>query len=205
MKKKFCILWLLLVALFIGAQVRAAQERIAAGTKDAEMSVSEHEVVYHTTAAQVSSAPIQTTSVPAETATPQFPEFTYCRDWNKQDADLLARIAMAEAEGESLQSKEYVILTVLNRVQSVSFPDTIKEVIFEEHNGVYQFSCIGNGRWDRCNEPTPECYEAVENVRNASYDISEGALYFECCTDTDNWHSRNLEYLYTSDNIRFYK
>lgn len=202
MKKKFCILWLLLVVLFVGAQVRAAHNRAAntaAEVKDTEVSVVKHNAVQCTMAAQIDTTPIQTT-VP-----PEYPEFTYCRNWNKRDVDLLARIAMAEAEGESLQSKEYVILTVLNRVQSAGFPNTIEGVIFEEHNGVYQFSCIGNGRWERCSEPSPECYEAVENVRNASYDISEGALYFECCTDADNWHSRNLEYLYTSDNIRFYK
>ena len=37
------------------------------------------------------------------------------------------------------------------------------------------------------------------------YDYSGGATYFENCADEDNWHSRNLEFLYESEGIRFYK
>ncbi|MBD5477848.1 MAG: cell wall hydrolase [Lachnospiraceae bacterium] len=132
------------------------------------------------------------------------PAFTYPKDWNSNDSYLLARIAMAEAEGESIQAKTLVILTVLNRVQSGEFPDSIEEVIFQCRNGTYQFSCIGNGRWDRV-EPNEECWEAVRVVQEAEYDYSGGCLYFENCADEDNWHSRNLEYLYQCDSLRFYR
>jgi hypothetical protein len=48
-------------------------------------------------------------------------------------------------------------------------------------------------------------YEAVKIANEAKYDYSDGALYFESCADEDNWHNRNLEFLYESDGLRFYK
>lgn len=129
-----------------------------------------------------------------------YPEFTYSKDWSANESYLLARIAMAEAEGCNTQTKTLIIMCVLNRVWSDEFPDTIEEVIFQEN----QFSPIDNGRWDRV-EPNEDCYEAVKVVMEAKYDYSGGATYFENCADEDNWHSRNLEFLYESEGIRFYK
>lgn len=130
----------------------------------------------------------------------EYPTFTYSKDWDAEDSYLLARIAMAEAEGCNTQTKTLIIMCVLNRVWSDEFPDTIEEVIFQEN----QFSPIDNGRWDRV-EPNKDCYEAVKVVMEAKYDYSGGATYFENCADEDNWHSRNLEFLYESEGIRFYK
>lgn len=129
-----------------------------------------------------------------------YPEFTYSKDWSVEDSYLLAKIAMAEAEGCNTRTKTLIIMCVLNRVWSDEFPDTIEEVIFQEN----QFSPIDNGRWDRV-EPNEDCYEAVKVVMEAKYDYSGGATYFESCDNEDNWHSRNLEYLYESEGIRFYK
>lgn len=118
---------------------------------------------------------------------------------------LLAKIAMAEAEGESLETKMLVILTVLNRVKSNAFPDTVHDVIFQNRNGVYQFSPVmSGGRW-WTTEPNEECWKAVTAVFNLEYDISEGALYFEACKNKNNWHSRNLTFICQSSNTRFYK
>lgn len=145
-------------------------------------------------------ADIQEDEAEAETATHMYPKFTYSRDWDYEDSYLLAKIAMAEAESCNTQTKTLVIMCVLNRVCSDEFPDTIEEVIFQEN----QFSPISDGRWDRV-EPNEDCYEAVKIVMEAKYDYSGGALYFESCADKDNWHSRNLEFLYESEGIRFYK
>ena len=129
-----------------------------------------------------------------------YPEFTYSKDWSEEESYLLAKIAMAEAEGCNTQTKTLIIMCVLNRVWSDEFPDTIKEVIFQKN----QFSPINDGRWDRV-EPKEDCYEAVKAVMEAKYDYSGGATYFESCSNEDNWHSRNLEFLYESQGIRFYK
>lgn len=142
----------------------------------------------------------QTEEESSEVEVDYYPEFTYSKDWSAKESYLLARIAMAEAEGCNTQTKTLIIMCVLNRVWSDEFPDTIEEVIFQEN----QFSPIDNGRWDRV-EPNEDCYEAVKVVMEAKYDYSGGATYFENCNDEDNWHSRNLEFLYESEGIRFYK
>ena len=130
----------------------------------------------------------------------------YCRNLSENDKLMLAKIAMAEAEGESINTKIFVILTVLNRVESENpyFPDTVKEVIFQNNDGVYQFSPIVPGGRYWTTEPTKECWEAVEIVNYMEDDISEGALYFEACSG-ESWHSRNLEFLFESDGVKFYK
>ena len=133
-----------------------------------------------------------------------YPNFTYSKDWDVEESYLLAKIAMAEAEGCDLKTKCYIILTVLNRVWDEEFPNTIEEVIYEKRGGVCQFTPIGDGRWDKV-KPNEECWLAVEMVMSSEYDFSEGALYFENCRNEDNWHSRNLQFLYESDGMRFYK
>lgn len=140
-------------------------------------------------------------SAEAETVTySMYPEFTYSKDWDADDAYLLAKIAMAEAEGESIQGKTLVILVVLNRVWSADFPNSIHDVIFQEN----QFEPIGNGRWDKV-EPDADCWEAVYIVETARYDYSGGALYFESVDSDSTWHSKNLEFLYQVGNHKFYK
>ena len=132
---------------------------------------------------------------------------TYGQNWSEKDKEQLAKIAMAEAEGCDLKTKVLVILVILNRVQSQNFPDSISEVIFEKSGNVYQFSpCIPGGRY-YTTSPNSDCYEAVEIVANMDKesDYSQGALYFECCENPDNWHSKYVEYVYEREGMRFYK
>ena len=65
---------------------------------------------------------------------------------SKEEKELLAIITMAEAEGESEKGKRLVIDTVLNRVDSKKFPNTITDVIYQRN----QFTSTFNGRMDRC-------------------------------------------------------
>ena len=128
----------------------------------------------------------------------------YDRGISDSDQYLLAKLAMAEAEGESLETKILIIMVVINRTENRDFPDTIEEVIFEKTKDVYQFSpVIPGGRW-WTTEPNEECFEAVRIVNSTPYDISDGALYFEACAG-ESWHSRNLTLICESDNTRFYK
>lgn len=66
----------------------------------------------------------------------------------KDEIELLALIAVAEAEGESEEGKRLVIDTVLNRVDSPRWPDTIHEVIHQSG----QFAPMSNGRAERCKD-----------------------------------------------------
>jgi spore germination cell wall hydrolase CwlJ-like protein len=134
-----------------------------------------------------------------------YPEFTYSKDWDVDDIYYLAKIAECEAGNQNIQTKTLVIMTVLNRVESDKFPETIYEVITQNDGNIYQFSpCIPGGSW-YVTEPSKDSYEAVYVVLESKYDYSGGALYFESCEETENWHSKNLEFLYQSEDIRFYK
>lgn len=66
--------------------------------------------------------------------------------FSEEDIDLIALLTMAEAESESEYGKRLVIDTVLNRVDSEHFPDTVYGVIYQEN----QFSPISDGRIERC-------------------------------------------------------
>lgn len=112
---------------------------------------------------------------------------------------MLMKIAMAEAEGESVEGKALVMLVVLNRVWDDDFPGTIEEVIFEPG----QFSPVKEGGRYYTTEPNSECYEALELVMQG-WDESQGALYFESC-EGDSWHSQNLEFLFQEGKHKFYK
>lgn len=118
---------------------------------------------------------------------------------SKDEKQILLRIAMAEAEGEGVYGKAYVIRVVLNRVQSEEFPDTIKKVVFQRN----QFSPVkDNGRyWDV--EPDAECYEAYNMIENG-WDESAGALYFSR-TGSSPWMQENTTFLYEVGNHSFYR
>lgn len=113
------------------------------------------------------------------------------------DEYLLAKIAMAEAEDQSTEGKALVMLVVLNRVNSGSFPDTVSDVIFD--NG--QFSPVADGRYDAV-EPNEDCWKALDLIQSG-WDESQGALYFESKSKSE-WHRKNLQYLFQSGSHYFY-
>lgn len=196
------LVWHIIIITIIMIIALCNMPRVIAEKEDTSKSVSES-YSNKTTTPYVSNLVTfepQTEEESSEVEVDYYPEFTYSKDWSAKESYLLARIAMAEAEECNTQTKTLIIMCVLNRVWSDEFPDTIEEVIFQEN----QFSPIDNGRWDRV-EPNEDCYEAVKVVMEAKYDYSGGATYFENCADEDNWHSRNLEFLYESEGIRFYK
>ena len=82
-----------------------------------------------------------------------------------EDIDLLALVTMAEAEGESERGKRLVISTILNRIDSEHFPDTIEDVIYQKN----AFTSMWNGRVDRCyvtDEIRQLVLEELENRTN---------------------------------------
>ena len=147
------------------------------------------------------------TEEPTTQAPPKFQEL-HSMDWSGEESYLLAKLAMAEAEGESTEGKAMVIMVVLNRVWAEGFPDTIEEVIMQhnEKTGVYQFTPVmPGGRWWRV-EPDEDCWAALDLIMLHGWDESEGALYFEATYNGENtWHSKNLEYIKTVGNHNFYK
>ena len=90
---------------------------------------------------------------------------------SKEHLELLATLLMAEAEGETELGKRLVIDTVLNRVDSRMFPNTIEDVVFQP----MAFSSI----WD---ERFYDCYVTAENFEIAKQETegrtNEDVLYF---------------------------
>ena len=115
-----------------------------------------------------------------------------------EDDYLLAKIAMAEAEGEDTEGKALVIRVVLNRVHGDGFPDTIKEVIYQPR----QFTPISDGRFDRV-EPDADCWQALSMIDLDDWDESMGATYFES-ENKSTWHEENLDFLFQHGSHYFY-
>lgn len=119
--------------------------------------------------------------------------------WTAEEAQMLVTLAMAEAEGEDTEGKALVILVVLNRAESDSFPDSIEEVIFQEN----QFSPAKPGHRYYTVAPNADCWAALEMVESG-WDESQGALYFERNAEKETWHSKNLIELFVHGKHTFY-
>lgn len=98
---------------------------------------------------------------------------------SREDVELIALVTMAEAEGECEEGKRLVIDTILNRVDSEHFPDTVYEVIYQPN----QFSSMWNGRVDRCEVREDICdlvYEELESRRNYDVVFFTAHMAFQC-------------------------
>lgn len=153
-------------------------------------------------AAPTTKKEVETTKTTTEKEVESTKETTKKANYNLKNDDtyLLAKLAMAEAEGEDTEGKALVIRTVLNRMKSEAFPDSVSEVIYQKD----AFTPIRNGRFNRV-EPDEDCWAAVELVIEQGWDNSRGALYFERNTTESTWHNRNLKKLFVHGNHTFYK
>lgn len=121
--------------------------------------------------------------------------------YSEEDLKWLSRIIHAEANGESYEGKLAVGNVILNRKKNSMYPDTIKEVIFDNRNGV-QFTPTLNGSINRA--PSTESWlaavEVLEGKRNA-----KGVLFFmNSSIAQSTWISNNREHAFTMQNHDFF-
>lgn len=83
---------------------------------------------------------------------------------SEEDIALIALVTMAEAEGECEYGKRLVIDTILNRMDSPYFPNTVYEVIYQPG----QFSSMWNGRVDVCCVREDICQLVREELQSRS-------------------------------------
>lgn len=114
-----------------------------------------------------------------------------CDIFTDEEIDLIALVTMAEAEGESEYGKRLVIDTIINRVNSEHFPDTVSEVIYQP----WQFESIWNGRVDRCYVDDYIC----ELVREEMAELTDPYVMFFCAGD----YGQYGEPMYQVDNHYF--
>ena len=87
---------------------------------------------------------------------------------NEDDIKLIALVIMAEAEGECEKGKRLVIDTILNRVDSKHFPNTIYDVVYQPKH----FSSMWNGRINRCKVREDICQLVREELDfRTNYDV----------------------------------
>lgn len=91
------------------------------------------------------------------------------------EMDLFARIVHAEAEGESHEGQVAVAASILNRIRSNLYPNTMAGVVYQVVMGRYQYSPVLDGR---INRPAGEsAKKAIQDALNG-WDPSGGATGF---------------------------
>lgn len=127
-------------------------------------------------------------------------------DLQEADYEVLLRIVQAEAGGEDETGKMLVAGVVLNRVKNSRFPNTVRDVVFQNENGVYQFSPVANGSYDSV-RVSEETKKAVDKVL-AGEDMTNGALYFAARKYADaekmKWFDNCLTRLFVHGGHEFY-
>lgn len=97
------------------------------------------------------------------------------------EAELLARLVEAEAQGESYAGKVAVAEVVLNRVRSPQYPNSIEGVIYEAG----QFSPVMDGRINMT--PTAESYTAVAEAMAGSNYVGGALFFYNPAVATSRW------------------
>lgn len=98
-----------------------------------------------------------------------------------EDIDLMAKLVSAESIGEPYEGKVAVASVVLNRTIDPSFPNTIKEVIFQKN----AFSCVKNGQINA--KTNQDCYNAVYDAIKGYDPTNEALFFYNPSTATCNW------------------
>lgn len=93
------------------------------------------------------------------------------------DAVLIAKLVLAEAEGEPEMGKRLVIDTVLNRLDSSDFPNTVYDVVYQP----YHYDPAWDGRIELFSELDDAFKLVVDEIHNRT---NSEVLYFR----TDKFH-----------------
>lgn len=142
MRRQFRTMILPALLCTIGLSVKIISSAALTPEKNEPIPVVESKVIYEPiNQISISYQPVQETEV---TVTIE----EECKEeiLSDEDIELIALVTMAEAEGECEEGKRLVIDTILNRVNSEYFPDTVYDVIYQKS----QFSSMWNGRVDKC-------------------------------------------------------
>ena len=107
--------------------------------------------------------------------------------FDQDDIDLMARVVMSEAGGQSDECKEAVATTILNRVASPRYPVSVSRIIEDA------YSTADNG------PVTNECYLAVYSAIawwGSDFELVVNALYY---FRADHYHEWALDYRQIDD------
>lgn len=108
------------------------------------------------------------------------PESEYVIEVSDADIDLMARVVMSESSILSDEGKQAVAETIVNRVKSDLYPDSVAGVVYQPN----AYSTAWNG------DPTPECYQAVK--RALTNPVFGDGMIFIC---SDGYHPCGYPYM----------
>lgn len=134
-----------------------------------------------------------------EEAATEEPSRTYYGDFSEEEIDLLCHIVNAENGSEDIPDwvQKYTTAVILNRVNSVEFPNTIYGVVsqVEYINGkpIVQYSTFWNGMADRT--PSSRVIENVYDVLENGCDLPE----FVVGQSLSTWDGCKVYETYESD------
>lgn len=103
----------------------------------------------------------------------------------KEDINHLARLIYAEARGESLEGQIAVGAVIMNRLYSESFPGTIRDIIYQRTNGVYQFTPVQDGQIRL--RPNSTAYYAAERALKGDDPTGNALFFYNPETSSDEW------------------
>lgn len=132
------------------------------------LTASTHEEVNVTLQSTIEAEPIIISEQPFDETVSAVIEIEDETILSDEEVELIALVTMAEAEGECEEGKRLVIDTILNRVDSEYFPNTVYEVIYQPS----QFSSMWNGRIDRCEVREDICQLVREEAKvRVNYEV----------------------------------
>ncbi len=121
--------------------------------------------------------------------------------YSETDLYWLSRIIHAEAEGESHAGKVAVGNTILNRVKSSEFPNTVKGVIFDSKYGI-QYTPVANGRI--YNTPDKNSIHAAKDALSGVNYVGKSMYFYNPRTASSSWIAKNRPYYTTIGNHKFH-
>jgi len=110
----------------------------------------------------------QLIKVPTNNLTPRQ---VLARTIQPQEKELLARVIHAEARGEPFQGQVAVGAVIINRIIHSSFPDTIRDVIYQSG----QFTAVYDGQIKL--DPNAQSFQAAKKALNG-LDPTMGSIYY---------------------------
>lgn len=118
-----------------------------------------------------------------------------------EDILYLAKITQIESGSQHFTVKLGVAGTVVNRVKSSLFPNSIKGVIFDTKYGT-QFPPAHTSRFDKT--PSTECMIAAKCVLGGVNVVGNALYFIDTKHAASSWAHRNRPYLYTIYDMSFY-
>ena len=123
-------------------------------------------------------------------------------EYTEEDLLWLARIIEAEAGGEPMEGKIAVGNTILNRVKSADYPDTIYGVLFDRKWGV-QYTPTSNGTiW---NDPSGDAWDAARRCLEGENPVEDCLFFLNPRIAKSFWIVENREYYCSIGGHDFYR